>query len=91
MSKQVLFGRLKKTRPFHGVRLRWKDRVKKDMGSLKIYSHWFDRAQDGKKWHDNYHLGLEELVEQHLERELEARSARRDPSTATETLPFLVH
>lgn len=63
MPKQVLFGCLQKTRPLHGVRLRWKDRAKKDMGTLKVYSFWFDRAQDRKKWHDNYHQGLEELME----------------------------
>lgn len=69
MPKQVLFGCLKKARPFHGVRLRWKDRVKKDMA---LNTHWFDRAQDRKTWHNSYHQGLEKL---RLEKELEGRSA----------------
>ena len=29
-------------RPFHGVLMRWKDRVKKDMMSLAVLSHWYD-------------------------------------------------
>ena len=33
IPKQILFGRLYKARPFHGV-MRWKDRVVKDMTSL---------------------------------------------------------
>ena len=89
MPKQILFGRLKKVRPFHGVKMRWKGRVKKDMRSLKIYNHWFDRAQDRKGWHDLYHRSMGKLVEQRLEKEQEARRARQHPSSAVEALPFL--
>ena len=36
MPKQVLFSRLKKTRPFHGVKMRWKDRVTRDLRTLNL-------------------------------------------------------
>ena len=36
LPKQILFGRLPKARPFQGVKLRWKDRVMKDMVLLRL-------------------------------------------------------
>ena len=33
MPIQALFRQLRKTRPFHGVKMRWKDRAKRDMTS----------------------------------------------------------
>ena len=54
IPKQILFGRLQRSRPFHGVRMIWKDRVKKDMMALAVLSHWYVAAQDRKLWHDRY-------------------------------------
>ena len=54
MPKRILFGRLRKPRPSHGVKLRWKDRVKKDMSSMKIYTRWYEGAQDRKRWYKKY-------------------------------------
>ena len=36
LPKQALFGRLQKARPFHGTKLRWRDRVMKDMALLGV-------------------------------------------------------
>ena len=33
---QVLFSRLKKTRPFHGVKMRWKNLVTRDLRALNL-------------------------------------------------------
>ena len=52
MPKQVLFSRLKKTRPFHGVKMRWKDRVTRDLRTLKLQDlRWYSPARDRNKWH----------------------------------------
>ena len=49
MSKQALFGHLSKARLFHGVKMRCKDRIRKDMASLSITSGWYRLAQNRKK------------------------------------------
>ena len=77
MPKQILFGRFVKTRPFHGVKMRWKDRVKKDMLSLNIWSGWYNEAQDRKKWYESYHAGMVDKLQKRLENEEEKRSFRR--------------
>ena len=79
MPKQALFGRLSRARPFHGVKLRWKDRVKKDRTSLSMHGHWYQLAQDRKKWHDRYH----ERMEQQIVRRLEQERAKRQVSRRT--------
>ena len=77
MPKQILFGRFVKARPFHGVKMRWKDRVKKDMLSLNIWSGWYNEAQDRKKWYESYHAGVADKLQKRLENEEEKRSFRR--------------
>ena len=87
MPKQALFGRLSRARPFHGVKLRWKDRVKKDLTSMAMHGHWYQLAQDRKKWHDRYHERMEQQIDRRLEQERAKRQASRrseqttDPST----------
>ena len=39
IPKQILFGRLQRSRPFHGVSMRRKDRVKKDVVAVTVLSH----------------------------------------------------
>ena len=48
MPKQALFGYLKKARPFHGVKMRWKDRVRRDMTSLNISKGGITLPRTGK-------------------------------------------
>lgn len=49
MPKRLLFGWLPKTRPPHGPRLRWKDRVQADLKTLDVRD-WFNVAQDRQEW-----------------------------------------
>ena len=51
LPKRVLFGWFRHSRPAHGPRLRWKDRVAADFRSLGIaQSSWFAEAQDRQAW-----------------------------------------
>ena len=90
MPKQILFGRLQRSRPFHGVRMRWKDRVKKDMVALTVLSHWYVAAQDRKLWHDRYCAGMERAVERRIVREWEKRRAS-SLLGGSSALPFTCH
>ena len=77
MPKQALFGHFKKARPFHGVKMRWKDRVRRDMLSLNIPKRWYSLAQDRKGWHDLCHAQMKIKIEQRIKKEEEKRQARR--------------
>ena len=44
MPKQILFGELKKTRPAHGTKKRWRDGVNEDLKSLGLQADWYDKA-----------------------------------------------
>ena len=77
MPKQALFGHLSKARPFHGVKMRWKDRVRKDMSSLCIPSSWYRLAQDRRKWYNLCHEGMERRIASRLEQEQAKRQAKR--------------
>ena len=77
MPKQALFGRLTRARPFHGVKMRWKDRVRKDMAQLDVPSRWFGLVQDRNKWYKLCQEGLEKRVERRLEEEQRKRQEKR--------------
>ena len=88
MPKQALFGRLNKARPFHGVKMRWKDRVRKDMSSLSIPSSWYRLAQDRKKWYNLCHEGMERNIASRLEQEQAKRQAKRQHQSQPSELGF---
>ena len=51
--KQILFGWLPQSRPAHGPRLRWKDRVVSDLRQVAVStSNWYALAQDRQKWRE---------------------------------------
>ena len=50
LPKQMLFGELKKTRPRHGTKKRWRDVVAEDVESIGLASSWYEEAQDRRKW-----------------------------------------
>jgi len=51
LPKQMPFGWLPQRCPFHGVKLRWRDRVRKDLKHFGIIeSDWYVEAQDRYKW-----------------------------------------
>ena len=70
-SKLALFGRsqLDKARPFHGVKLRWKDRVEKDMSCLSILGDWYKLPQDKKCWYDLCHEQMNQKINRRIEEE----------------------
>ena len=91
MPKQALFGHLSKARPFHGVRMRWKDRVKKDMASLPTInptSEWYRFAQDRKKWYDLCHERMEMKIACRLGQEQAKRQAKRQHQSQPSELNF---
>ena len=49
VPKQLLFGWLPETRPAHGPRMRWKDRVTSDLRALAV-TNWYSLAQDRQAW-----------------------------------------
>jgi len=51
LPKQILFGWLPQRRPPHGVKLHWRDRVRRDLKHFNISeSDWYVVAQDRDKW-----------------------------------------
>ena len=45
ISKRILFGRLPQTRHAHGVKLRWRDKIKQDFKSFSISDlTWYHQA-----------------------------------------------
>ena len=51
--KQILFGELLFTRPFHGPKLRWRDVVQRDLQNIGFDStSWYAAVHDHAKWYD---------------------------------------
>ena len=47
LPKQMLFGELLTTRPFHGPKLRWRDVVLRDVQRMGLDAFsWYEVAQD---------------------------------------------
>ena len=64
MPKQALFGRLSKATPFHGVKMRWKDRVIERTWHiyLQSISYLNGTGLHRKKWCDLYHEGIQKKI-----------------------------
>ena len=53
LPKQMLFGELLTTRPFHGPKLRWRDVVLRDIQRMGLDAlSWYGVAQDRSRWYD---------------------------------------
>ena len=97
VPKKMLFGRLPQQRPAHGTKMRWRDRVRKDLKKFRIEEgSWYKVAQERGSWRGKCRAGLEDATEKRLkEDELKRRSRKatemRDedsrPGEGT-TLPF---
>ena len=62
-QKRILFGWLPQKRPAHGVRLRWRDKVRQDFKSLSINdSLWYQQTQDRSLWKQLSYAGMENLL-----------------------------
>ena len=63
MPKRILFGWLPQKHPVHGVKLRWRDKVRQDFKSLSINdSLWYQQAQDRSLWKQLCNAGMENLL-----------------------------
>ena len=68
LQKKVLFGWLPQRRPVHGTKIRWRDRIRKDMMKFNIEERsWFSLAQDRSSWSGKCRAGLEEATRKRVE------------------------
>ena len=59
----ILFGWLPRTRPTHGVKLRWRDKVRQDLRNFSINDClWYRQAQDWDLWKQLSNRGVEGLL-----------------------------
>ena len=69
LPKQILFGWLPQKRPAHGVRMRWRDRVRKDLKNFDIKEkNWFEIAQDRGEWKAMCKKGLHQSTKKGVEK-----------------------
>ena len=53
LPKQLLFGELLSTRPFHGPNLRWRDVVQRDLRNIGFDStSWYAAVRERARWYD---------------------------------------
>ena len=77
VPKKVLFGWLPQPRPRHGTKMRWRDRVRKDLRKFDIDERtWYTEAQERAEWRQKWHRGLERSTKSRLQED-EQRSATR--------------
>ena len=50
LPKRVLFGELRKRRPCHGTKKRWRDAVSSDLHLIGVKDRWYEICQDRKAW-----------------------------------------
>lgn len=49
LPKIIQFGELKKTRPRHGTKRRWRNVVKLDVEAIGVGGGWYEACQDKKR------------------------------------------
>ena len=68
LPKKVLFGWLPQRQPAHGTKIKWRDRMRKDMMKFKIEEKgWFSLAQERSSWRGKCRAGLEEATRKRVE------------------------
>ena len=50
LPKRVLFGELRKKRPCHGTKKRWRDVAKSHVEAIGVGDGWYELCQDRKEW-----------------------------------------
>ncbi len=91
LPKKILFGWLPQRHPAHGTRMRWRDRVRKDLKKFNIDERrWYQLAQDRSSSRRNYRTGLEDVTEARVAEDERRRTRVEDSiknsgsSTATD-------
>ena len=85
IPKKVLFGWLPQRRPAHGTKMRWHDRIRRDLRKFHIDENtWFKVCQERAVWRQKYRDRLRETTKERLAED-EVRSVRRNAAAATAT------
>jgi hypothetical protein len=59
LPKQLLFGELRKKRPSHGTKKRWRDGVMADLRAMGVEDDWYTLCQDRREWSALCREGIE--------------------------------
>ena len=94
IPKRLLFGWLSHRKPMHGCKLKWRDRVRKDLKRFKIDEGRLRRdAKERGLWRAQCREGLnictKERLEDMIRREAASTIDRHDTSSTTTTTPFM--
>ncbi len=80
-GSKILFGWLPQRCPAHGTRMRWRDRVRKDLKKFNIDERrWYQLAQDRSGWRRSYRTGLEDVTEARVAEDERRRRTRVEDS-----------
>ena len=63
LPKRVLFGELRKKRPYHRVKKRWRDIAKTNVEAIGVSERWYKLCQDRKEWFKLCSEGVERVSE----------------------------
>ena len=86
IPKKVLFGWLPQRRPAHGTKMRWRDRVRRDLRKFHIDENtWFKECQERPVWRRKCRDGLRETTKERLAEDEVRRSVRRNAAAAAAT------
>ena len=78
VPKKMLFGWLPRPRPPHGTKMRWWDRVRKDLRKFGIDERtWYTEAQERVKWKKKWHRGPGESTTRRLQEDEQRNATRR--------------
>ena len=84
--KTLLFGWLPQCRPAHGVKMRWRDRARKDLKRFGVAeTSWYQMAQERCVWRGKYREGLEAAMEKQVEADKLRKETLRAGVQATAT------
>lgn len=61
LPKRVLFGELRKKRPCHGVKRRWRDVARSNVEAIGVSDRWYELCQDRKEWFELCCEGVERV------------------------------
>ena len=62
LPKRALFGELRKRRPCHGTKKRWRDAAKSDVEAIGVGDRWYELCQDRKEWFRLCSEGMEKVT-----------------------------
>ena len=87
ISKKLLFGWLPQRRPAQGTKLRWKDKVRKDLKKFNIEEDsWFHTAQERGPWRVRCKEGLDIYTRERLEKDRARQMAATAVASAGQVL-----